>query len=136
MLASLLRSALAQPPAQARGLALRASAAVNEWVSTQNPKLYQRRPHPKRKGQVLSPLMTRRQQAKPIKRAIAMGEIALEPTVMPPPTRMKGHFRQRNKPFRQAEIEAKMREMPKMIEEYRKTMADLREARRMARRWK
>ena len=42
----------------------------------------------------------------------------------------KGHKRQRDRPARQAEIEAKMKEMPRLIAEYRKARLEKRRAAR------
>ena len=78
------------------------------------------------------PKLNRREQAMEIKAAIRAGEIKLEPTVMPDTANIfKGSKQQRDRPLRQAQIEAKMASMPKLVEEHR---AARREKRRAAKR--
>ena len=73
-----------------------------------------------------------------VKQAIKAGEIKLEPTRMPdvyakPYGIFKGHMRQRNRPTTQAEIAARMMEMPKLIAEYKaERLAKRRQARKDA----
>ena len=58
--------------------------------------------------------------------AIKKGAIMIQPTVMVPLRKMKGHLRQRRRPMRQAEIAQKLADMPKLIEAYREVPLTLR----------
>ena len=99
------------------------SDAVNLWVSTQRQNLY--KPRFVRQGLYNSPRLSRRIQAKFIKNALLKGEFKLEPTVMVPPPKFKGHKRHLAMPIKAAEVARKMEEMPAMIAEYRaKVRAD------------
>uniref|UniRef100_A0A7S3AWK2 MRPL25 domain-containing protein n=1 Tax=Haptolina ericina TaxID=156174 RepID=A0A7S3AWK2_9EUKA len=102
------------------------SKAVRDWVDTQNPKKYKARLNPlasneymMRKNKYLSPFLSRRQQAHKIKDAIFAGEIKLEPTVMVPPPKFKGHKRVDRAAAKKLIIAEKMAQMPAMIAEYR-----------------
>jgi len=115
------RPALAPPSVsvlttQIAQMGIRSSPAVKEWVSKQDPVLFEPT-YPK--GRYRSPKLSRRKQAVLIKKAIKKGQFKLEPTVMRPMPRMKGHKRERNLPMRQALVASKMAEMDKMVAEYR-----------------
>uniref|UniRef100_A0A7S0JHG5 Large ribosomal subunit protein mL59 domain-containing protein n=1 Tax=Calcidiscus leptoporus TaxID=127549 RepID=A0A7S0JHG5_9EUKA len=117
-----------------RWMSLRASEAVKTWVSKQDPALF--KPSQSETGRLHSPRLSRRNQSLRIKAAIKNGEISLEPTVMPVPTRFKGHKRERDQPVRQALIERKMQEMPKLIAEFKEARATARAKRRADARFK
>jgi hypothetical protein len=82
------------------------------------------------------PEMSRRQQALLAKKAIRSGEIKLEPTVMVPPPKFKGHAREHRREPRLAEVAGKMAEMPKLIAEYRQARLEKRVKLKAANRWK
>ena len=144
----LLRApALAAPPLTMGPIvhmSLWKSPTVQEWVEAQakeRPDDFLPRPWTtpgyKRTG-MCGPRLSRRRQSLMVKQAIKAGEIKLEPTRMPdvyakPYGIFKGHMRQRNRPTTQAEIAARMMEMPKLIAEYKaERLAKRRQARKDA----
>ena len=121
------------------------SPAVKEWVAAQEPELYQRRTTrvDKKSGEQIpirgrktKPKLSKRQQATHLKAAIFGGEVQLEPTVMPFEPRFKGNKRRRNAPQRQAEIELKMADMPRLIAEYRQERREFKDKMRKEKRFK
>ena len=87
-------------------------------------------------GRWRGPEIGRRKQALLAKEAIRAGEIKLEPTVMVPPPKFKGHAREHKVGPRLADVAAKMEEMPRLIAEYRAARRDKRLKEKAARRWK
>ena len=82
------------------------------------------------------PQIGRKRQALLVKEAIRRGDIKLEPTVMVPPPKFKGHKSQAARPIRRAEVAQKMAEMPKMIAEYLRERREKRAKERANNRWK
>ena len=87
-------------------------------------------------GSWRGPELSRRKQALLVKEAIRRGEIKLEPTVMVPPTKFKGHQRERQQPITLANVAQKMEEMPRLIAELRAARREKRLKQRAAARWK
>ena len=112
---------------QASWMSLWKSEAVRNWVDSQpDQTLYKAQYNPDHSNEYMAkksmwspPGLSRRLQAREIKKAIFAGDIKLEPTVMVPPTKFKGHKRQRMAPARLQLIQAKMASMPQQIAEYR-----------------
>jgi len=82
------------------------------------------------------PELSRRKQALLAKDAIRRGEVKLEPTVMVPPPKFKGHAREHAREPRRAAVAARMAEMPKLIAEYRQARREKRLKTKEANRWK
>ena len=129
-------TSLAAPVAH---MSLWKSPMVQEWIEKQaDEKPWHWKPRPwgeapgKHRTSMCSPMFSRRKQKLLLKQAIHAGEIKLEPTVMPDISGVfKGHARERRRPNRQAEIEAKMAEMPALVAAYK---AERLERRRAAKR--
>ena len=120
----------------ARDMSVWKSNAVKKWVGEQamaQPTAW--RPF-RWNGRWRTPELSRRQQALRIKEAIRAGDIMLEPTLMVPPPKFKGHVRERRRPEALESIAAKMAQMPKLIAEYRQTARERRQKIRQAERWK
>lgn len=117
-----------RPPAPPLGELVGAVAAmslwksdrVREWVSVQKKEQFA--PQKQESGRWWGPQLSRRKQARRVKDALLAGELTLEPTVMVPPPKFKGHKRERTAPVRAANIEQKMKDMPAMIAEHREKM--------------
>lgn len=145
---ALLRSQLLRPlePSRSIGpiahMSLWKSPTVQSWFNEQTEKRpddFLPRPWATpgyKRTSMCSPRLSRRRQSLLIKKAIKANEIKLEPTRMPDlhaKVIFKGHMRQRNRPARQAEIAARMADMPKMIEDYKtERLARRRQARKDA----
>ena len=119
-----------------RSMSLLKSPAVKQWrgqkaieMPTQWQPFYW-------EGRWRKPQLSRRHQQLAAKEAIRAGEIKLEPTVMVPPPKFKGHKRELNRPVALASIAAKMEQMPKMIAEYRLEQAEKARKRRISNRFK
>ena len=113
-----------------------ASGAVKRWLAEraiEQPTKF--RPW-KLNNRWNSPELSRRQQALLAKRAIREGDIKLEPTVMVPPPKFKGHIKEKNRPARLAAVAAKMEAMPQMIAEYRAARREKRKKDKLGNRWK
>ena len=137
-LASAPSAALATSPVRllARHMSLWKSDAVKGWVGDQaiaNPTQW--RPF-KFDGRWRPPELSRRFQALRIKEAIRNGEIQLEPTLMVPPPKFRGHRRERLRPAALESIATKMEAMPKLVAEYRQAARERRQKMRADARWK
>ena len=112
------------------------SQAVQRWLgdrAIESPTEW--RPW-KWNGRWNPPQIGRKRQALLVKEAIRRGDIKLEPTVMVPPPKFKGHKSQAARPIRRAEVAQKMAEMPKMIAEYLRERREKRAKERANNRWK
>ena len=112
------------------------SHAVQQWLgdrAIESPTEW--RPW-KWNGRWQGPQIGRKRQALLVKEAIRRGEIKLEPTVMVPPPKFRGHRSEHNRPVRRAEVAKKMTEMPLRIAEYVRDRRDRREKEKAANRWK
>lgn len=119
-----------------RHMAVWKSQSVKRWVGEQAiaaPTSW--RPY-QWEGKWRGPLLSRRKQALQIKEAVRRGEIQLEPTVMVPAPKFKGHRRERQRPDALASIAAKMEAMPKLIAEYRQERRERARKMREFNRWK
>ena len=153
MFASLLRrslAALAPPPPSrsptaaalllvqpSRWMGVLKSPAVQRWVgerAIEHPTAW--RPWRWTNGKWRGPELSRREQAHRAKEAIRRGEVKLEPTVMVPPPKFKGHKRVQRAENRRAIVAQKMAEMPKLIAEYRAERLAKRAKLRAMNRWK
>ena len=148
LVTALLRPQLLRPfePPRSIGpiahMSLWQSPTVQSWFNEQaekRPDDFLPRPWATpgyKRTSMCSPRLSRRRQSLLIKKAIKANEIKLEPTRMPDlhaKVIFKGHMRQRNRPTRQAEIAARMADMPKMIEDYKtERLARRRQARKDA----
>ena len=146
--AALLRPQLLRPfePPRSIGpiahMSLWQSPTVQQWFNEQakeQPDDFLPRPWTTpgyKRTSMCSPKLSRRRQSLLIKKSIKAGDIKLEPTRMPDlhaKIIFKGHMRQRNRPTRQAEIAARMADMPKMIEDFKtERLARRRQARKDA----
>ena len=120
----------------ARSMSLWKSNAVKQWVGDQAiAKPTQWRPF-RWNGRWRTPELSKREQALLVKEAIRRGEISLEPTLMVPPPKFKGHKRERMRPVALESISAKMLEMPKLIAEYRLAARERRRKLKADNRWK
>ena len=119
-----------------RRMSLWRSPSIQQWVAAQDKRLFRPWGRDPETGGIRFPRLSRRRQMKRIKQAIFQGEIRLEPTVMCELPRFKGHMHQRKAPERIAEIEAKMADMPRMVEEYRQERREARAKLRAEKRWK
>lgn len=120
----------------ARSMSLWKSDAVKRWVGEQAiAEPTQWRPY-QWNGRWRTPELSRRLQALKVKEAIRRGEIALEPTLMVPSPKFRGHKRERVRPAAIESIAAKMAEMPKLIAEYRQAARERRQKMRADMRWK
>ena len=112
------------------------SQAVRQWIgdrAIESPTEW--RPW-KWQGRWQGPQIGRKRQQLLVKEAIRRGDIMLEPTVMVPPPKFRGHKSERNRPIRRAEVAAKMQEMPKLIAEYLRERRNKRTKERVSSRWK
>ena len=112
------------------------SESVKRWVGEQaiaHPTAW--RPW-QLDGKWRGPELSRRKQALRVKQAIRRGEVQLEPTVMVPPPKFKGHKRVQRAENRRAIVAQKMAEMPKLIAEYRAERLAKRAKLRAMNRWK
>ena len=60
----------------------------------------------------------------------------MEPTLMVPPPKFKGHKREHERPLRLQTVADKMRKMPELIAEYRVMRAERKRKVKAANRWK
>lgn len=121
-----------------RGMAVFSSKSVRSWIGKQaveSPSTWLRWKNPET-HKWKSPLLSRRKQALLVKEAIRRGEVQLEPTVMVPPPKFKGHKREHLAPEARASIAAKMAKMPEMIAAYREQRREKRAKIKAANRWK
>ena len=119
-----------------RSMGLWSSNAVKQWVGEQaiaHPTTW--RPY-WYNGRWRAPELSRRLQSLRAKEAIRRGELKLEPTIMVPPPKFKGHKRDKMKPVARESIAAKMEEMPKLIAEYRQAARERRQKLRADSRFK
>jgi hypothetical protein len=119
-----------------RSMGLWSSNAVKQWVGEQaiaQPTTW--RPY-WYNGRWRAPELSRRLQSLRAKEAIRRGELKLEPTIMVPPPKFKGHKRDKMKPVARESIAAKMEEMPKLIAEYRQAARERRQKLRADSRFK
>ena len=119
-----------------RSMSIWKSESVKRWVgetAIEHPTAW--RPH-QLFGKWRGPELSRRKQALEIKRAIREGEVALEPTVMVPAPKFKGHKRERMRPIAREAIAARMAEMPRLIAEYKQAQRERRKKMKLANRWK
>ena len=138
--ASLLSPLLSSPSAALHRVFQRTavfkSGTVQQWLgdrAIESPTEW--RPW-KFNGRWRAPQIGRKRQALLVKDAIRRGDIQLEPTVMVPPPKFKGHHSEKNRPLRRAEVAAKMAEMPKLIAEYLREKREKRHKERVNSRWK
>lgn len=120
----------------ARSMSVLKSPSVQRWLgerAIEHPTAW--RPW-KWQGKWKGPELSRRKQALLAKEAIRRGEIQLEPTVMVPPPKFKGHKRQLQRETKRAVVAQKMEEMPTLIAEYRQARMARRAKLRTAERWK
>ena len=128
-LSSAASASLFASPARlfARSMGLWSSNAVKHWVGEQaiaQPTTW--RPY-WYNGRWRAPELSRRLQSLRVKEAIRRGELKLEPTIMVPPPKFKGHKRDKMKQVARESIAAKMEEMPKLIAEYRQAARERRQ---------
>lgn len=119
-----------------RTMAIWKSQSVRDWVGERALEAPTKWRPFKYDGKWRGPELSRRKQALQVKEAIREGHITLEPTLMVPPPKFKGHKRERIRPLALASIAAKMAEMPKLIAEYKQERRERRKAIRLAGRWK
>ena len=153
MFASLLRrslAALAPPPPSrsptaaalllvqpSRWMGVLKSPAVQRWVgerAIEHPTAW--RPWRWTNGKWRGPELSRREQAHRAKEAIRRGEVKLEPTVMVPPPKFKGHKRAVKAEQTRAIVAQKMEQMPELIAEYRAARRERRAKIKGGNRWK
>lgn len=119
-----------------RAMSVLKSGSVKRWLAEraiENPTKFV--PW-KWNGKWRGPELGRRKQALMAKEAIRAGEIKLEPTLMVPPTKFKGHKRQHNAVLRRELVAQKMMEMPKLIAEFRAARREKRMKIKESNRWK
>ena len=124
-------------PLQTRFMSVLKSPSVQRWLgqkAIEQPTMW--RPHKNWEGKWRGPELGRRKQALQAKEAIRLGDIKLEPTVMVPPPKFKGHKRVQRAENRRAIVAQKMAEMPKLIAEYRAERLAKRAKLRAMNRWK
>lgn len=137
---SLVASACAPPacgPLQLRLMSVLKSPSIQRWLgekAIEQPTMW--RPHRNWEGKWRGPELGRREQALRAKEAIRAGEVKLEPTVMVPPPKFKGHKRVQRAENRRAIVAQKMAEMPQLIAEYRAERLAKRAKFRAMNRWK
>ena len=152
MFASLLRRSLAALAAAALPFADRGGAAPRAAVALDGRAEEPRRPalgreraieHPTAwrpwrwtNGKWRGPELSRREQAHRAKEAIRRGEVKLEPTVMVPPPKFKGHKRAVKAEQTRAIVAQKMEQMPELIAEYRAARRERRAKIKGGNRWK
>ena len=135
---TLIATALAAAPPllAARSMGILSSGAVKRWVAEKAiEEPMQWRPF-KWKGRWQSPLQSRRVQAMKAKQAVRDGEIKIEPIVMIPPHKFKGHKHEHNRQARLDLVAQRMKEMPQMIAEYRAARREKRLKQRAENRFK
>ena len=124
--------------APARFMSVLKSPAVQRWLgerAIEHPTMWRPWQQPWN-GRWRGPELSRRKQALLAKEAIRRGEVKLEPTVMVPPPKFKGHKWQAKAEATRAIVAAKMEEMPQLIAEYRQARREKRAKQRLANRWK
>ena len=120
-----------------RAMSIWKSRQVQEWVQRRTSEEPTRwLPWKQEDGRRRSPELSLRRRALLAKQAIRDGEIRLEPTVMVPPPKFKGHRRERERPAALATIAEKMEEMPRLLREYREARRERRAKLKEANRWK
>jgi hypothetical protein len=124
LLTLLVRTAVFKSRAVQQWLGDRAIEAPTEWRPWRYGNRWQ------------APQIGRKRQALLVKEAIRRGDIKLEPTVMVPPPKFKGHRREHDRPLRRAEVATKMAEMPKLIAAYVHERREKLAKAKAANRWK